>query len=208
MRVLELFSGTGSVGKVCKEMGWEVVSLDIDAKNKPDICVNIMDWKPSPNEFFDVVWASPPCHRFSLCRKSWIGRKIKYFGDRVVTREMLDDDMIKEGLPILHKTLDIIAEIDPTYWFIENPFTSDLKRFIDAPCYTVDYCRYCDWGYKKRTNIWTNLEDFEPKLCNKQCGNMLNGKHRIGVGHESHKLSINEKYRIPPNLIKDLFKFG
>ena len=206
MRILELFSGTGSVGKVCKELGWEVISLDIDQKNNPDICVDIMQWvNPYKDGDFDVIWSSPPCHRFSLCRKSWIGRKIKYFGDNIVTREMLDDDMIKEGLPILHKTMNIIAELNPTYWFIENPYSSDMKKFIDIEPYTVDYCMYSNWGYKKRTNIWTNLEDFEPKLCNKQCGNMINGKHKIGVGHESHKLVIKEKYRIPPNLIKELF---
>ena len=29
MNVLELFSGTGSVGKVCKEIGFDVVSVDL-----------------------------------------------------------------------------------------------------------------------------------------------------------------------------------
>ena len=29
MLVLELFCGTGSVGKVCKEMGVDVISLDM-----------------------------------------------------------------------------------------------------------------------------------------------------------------------------------
>ena len=43
MRILELFSGTGSVGKVAREMGHRVVSLDISNKYKPDICADIMD---------------------------------------------------------------------------------------------------------------------------------------------------------------------
>ena len=29
MRVLDLFSGTHSVGKVCKELGYECISLDL-----------------------------------------------------------------------------------------------------------------------------------------------------------------------------------
>ena len=29
MKVLELFSGTGSVGKVCKQLDYEVVSVDM-----------------------------------------------------------------------------------------------------------------------------------------------------------------------------------
>ena len=42
LRVLELFSGTGSVGKVCKQKGWEVVSVDLD--ERADIIVDIMEW--------------------------------------------------------------------------------------------------------------------------------------------------------------------
>ena len=41
MKVLELFSGTHSVGKICKERGWEVVSLDLKGA---DININILDW--------------------------------------------------------------------------------------------------------------------------------------------------------------------
>ena len=42
MKLLELFSGTGSVGKVFKESGWTIVSLDRDMD--ADIKTDIMDW--------------------------------------------------------------------------------------------------------------------------------------------------------------------
>jgi len=37
MRILELFSGAGSVGKACAERGWDVVSLDKDQKTDATI---------------------------------------------------------------------------------------------------------------------------------------------------------------------------
>ena len=60
MRLLELFSGAQSVGKVAREMGYEVVCLDRDMD--ADIKCNIMDWDYKALEpgTFDVIWASPP----------------------------------------------------------------------------------------------------------------------------------------------------
>ena len=44
MRILELFSGTGSVGSVFGSMGWEVVSLDLDPKAEATITADIREW--------------------------------------------------------------------------------------------------------------------------------------------------------------------
>ena len=44
MKLLELFSGTKSVGKVAEQLGYEVVSLDL--KNA-DINCDIMNWNYS-----------------------------------------------------------------------------------------------------------------------------------------------------------------
>ena len=41
MKLLELFSGTGSVGKVAKDYGFDVVSLDLKNAN---INCNILEW--------------------------------------------------------------------------------------------------------------------------------------------------------------------
>ena len=69
MKLLELFSGTGSVGKVFKESGWTVVSLDRDMD--ADIKTDIMDWDyKSMYEpgYFDVLWTSPPCTEYSVAK--------------------------------------------------------------------------------------------------------------------------------------------
>ena len=49
MRILELFAGTGSVGKVFKEWGYADIKTDIMD----------LDYKAYEPGRFDVVWASP-----------------------------------------------------------------------------------------------------------------------------------------------------
>ena len=77
MKVLELFSGTHSVGKVCKIKGWDVVSVDmlLPATHKIDIMK--FDYKKYDKNEFDVIWASPPCTNYSQLKKCWYGRKLK-----------------------------------------------------------------------------------------------------------------------------------
>ena len=66
--LLELFSGTGSVGRAFQAAGWEVTSLDI--LPGATIQADILDWdyKKYPPGFFDFVWASPPCTEYSIAR--------------------------------------------------------------------------------------------------------------------------------------------
>ena len=204
MKVLELFSGTGSVGKVCKELGWEVVSLDLKGA---DININILDWDYTQYQegHFDIIWASPPCHTFSMVRKCWIGRKIKAHNGSICTRELLQNDIEQIGLPILRQTEKIIDYLKPKYYFMENPQTGEMKKYVNRPFYDVDYCMYSDWGYKKPTRIWTNLKEFVPKTCNRKCITFKDGKHGVKWGDLKGGNVLNLRYRIPPNLIKELF---
>lgn len=201
MRVLELFSGSGSVGKICKELGYEVVSLDL--KNA-DINCNILDWDYTkyPIGHFDIIWASPPCDTFSVLRKCWIGRKLKCHNGLVCTPELLQKDINEIGLPILRRTEEIIDYFKPKLWFIENPQTGAMKKYIDKPFYDVHYCKYSDWGYKKPTRIWTNKIDFAPKKCKNDCGITKHVRFNyIGSGSMNR---MYERYKIPPTLIKEL----
>ena len=73
------------------------------------------------------------------------------------------------------------------YWFMENPKTGRLKDrpyMKGLPYYDVDYCMYSDWGYKKRTRIWTNKKDWNALTCNKQCGNMVGNLHKTNLGKQ------------------------
>ena len=55
-RLLELFSGTGSIGRVFKSHGWEDVSIDLDARMQPTIAADIatFDYR-TLGGCFDVV---------------------------------------------------------------------------------------------------------------------------------------------------------
>ena len=139
MRLLDLFSGTGSVSKAARALGFEVVSLDLDFQDATIVC-DVLDWDyrgTYPPRYVDVIWASCPCNTFSIVRNSLIGR----FG---YTRESLQSDMLTQGVPLLRKTEEIIEYFQPTYWFIENPKTSKIKHYINetTPYYDVDYCKY------------------------------------------------------------------
>jgi len=199
MRLLELFSGTHSVGKVAKERGWEVVSLDLE---NADISCDVLTWDYqifSPHHF-DIIWASPPCETFSNLRRSWIGRKLRCFGDAVVSAEMLDADMLNRGVPILRKTEEIIDYFTGAkIYFIENPRSGKMKNFLTRPYIDVDYCQY-GFNYKKPTRIWTNLI-YEGKKC------VCEGKHATILG-DRDSVSTKTKYRIPPKLIEELLVRG
>jgi site-specific DNA-cytosine methylase len=209
--VLELFSGTGSVGKVCREKGWEVISLDLTGA---DINTDILNWdyvSAYPVGHFDIIWASPPCNTFSILAHA------------IFTKDVMIDRINTIGIPILRRAEEIIDYFKPQYYFMENPQSGLMKNYVTRPYYDVDYCRYCNWGYKKRTRIWTNRTGFTPLLCNKECGNTiqhpLNPKRILHINNcgktqqrqllreqgISFKQTQNDRYRIPPRLLEDLF---
>lgn len=220
MKILELFSGTGSVGKIAKEKGWEVVSVDIRAykyHEPPTHLIDILKFDYKKYKNFDIIWASPPCTYFSALIKPWIGREKGKKGNKYIYTEELFALDFKKGIEWVKKVLEIINFFNPKYWYIENPETGTLKNqdfMLDLPSYTVDYCRYCDWGYRKRTRIWTNKLNFSPKLClgKGKCNNMINNKHKKSLGtHKKDQPAIGcgqnrtMKFRIPPELLRELF---
>ena len=67
--LLELFSGTGSVGRAFRALGWEVFSVDIDSSTTPTLLANVLDVQLNAlPPRVDCIWASPPCTHYSCAR--------------------------------------------------------------------------------------------------------------------------------------------
>ena len=208
MRVLELFKGTGSVGKVLEEAGHEVVSLDILAKFNPTHTCDIMDfdYRQYDPKHFDIVWASPECKVYSQLQTTNVGATRKY-----KCREELDQAR-QEHSKFIEKVLDIIEYLDPNEWYIENPFTSamkDLACMKEVPSNRFDYCRF-GTVYQKPTRVWTNRTDLEDHICT--CTTKRH-KYMLGIArskkvpdtHETVVTNAIDRYRIPEGLVKHIF---
>ena len=125
MNLLELFSGTKSVGTIAKSLGFNVISLDL--KNA-DINTDILEWdyKQFDRNRFDFIWSSPPCTEYSVAKTRGI-RNIEFANSIVL------------------KTIEIIKYFNPKYFVIENPQTGLLENqeFMDEFEFKdVDYCKH------------------------------------------------------------------
>ncbi len=100
----------------------------------------------------DVIWASPDCTTFSIAAISHHRRKNPETGN-------LDpiSDYAKFCDATDQHVVSLIKELNPTYYFIENPRGGMRKMswMQDLPRYTVTYCKYGDTRMKP-TDIWTN----------------------------------------------------
>ena len=101
MRLLELFSGTGSVGRAFRDRGWDVLSLDI-AAGRHQIRMDIMDWdyKAYDKGEFACIHASPPCTQYSIARTTAKTPRNLELADALVQR-----------------TLEIIEYLSPMVFF-------------------------------------------------------------------------------------------
>ena len=149
VKVLELFAGSRSFSKVAQSMGAEVFTSDREAFDKIDYVVDIMDFDLNKLPFKpDIIWASPPCTYFSVA-------SIGHHWNKDHTPKTKEAVL---GVQIVQKTLDIIQELNPPAFFIENPRGKlrklDVVRNLDRA--TVCYCQYGE-GRMKPTDIWSNF---------------------------------------------------
>lgn len=207
--LLELFKGTGSVGKAAARNGnFNVVAVDFDPKFKPDIEADILKWdyKKWYNTHKwvpDMIWGSPPCNTFSPMSYRLRERDLK-------TARPLSD-RARVGTALLYRTLEIIAffkKINPNLLYcIENPrgMMRNDPRMKKLPYLTnTYYCFYGDARYKP-TDFWSNfpldLREGKMSECFRDGKNVKSGKKFEPVQGNPN---MAEKYFIPQPLLKDI----
>lgn len=160
--LLELFAGTRSMSRAFERQGWTTYSVEWD-KKFTDISLYADISTLTADQIIElcgaaptVIWASPDCATYSilgLChhRKMVLG-KITPISDYARFCDKTNKHL-----------LDLIAELKPRYFFIENPrgalrkmdFIRERERAGFMKRYTVTYCQYGDTR-QKPTDIWTN----------------------------------------------------
>lgn len=162
MKVLELFCGTKSISKAFEERGHQCYTVDWEKSFEPTLIADI--GKLTVDDIIklcggvpDVIWASPDCTTYSISAISHHRMREADGNLKPVSEYAQKCDRINKHL------IELIKELKPRYFFIENPRggmrkMSFMKGF---PRYTVTYCQYGDKRMKP-TDIWTNHP--EPKF--------------------------------------------
>ena len=167
MKVLELFAGSRSFSKVAEKYGFETYTTDIAPFEGIDQVCDIFDFDVDQmyKDFGEpeIVWASPPCTTFSVSSINchWGGGK-KAYKPKTKRAEL--------GMQIVSETISLIQELNPRYFYIENPRgvlrKLDVIKKHNFIRNTVWYCQYYNGegvNRAKPTDIWTNDYLWIPK---------------------------------------------
>lgn len=163
--ILELFAGTAGLSNTfIKREGWKSFTVDWDKKFDVSLHCDIGQLKITdlPEEFQhpDVVWIAPECTTYSLAAISKHRVKNAETGN-------LDpiSDYAKQCDEINQHVLELLKELNPKLWFIENPRAClqnmTWMKPLDKYKYLITYCQYStdlplEQRRMKPTNIWTN----------------------------------------------------
>jgi site-specific DNA-cytosine methylase len=162
---IDLFCGSGSFGKVARSLGYEVIS--IDNRRRVGTCEPTLklDIQKLPGTFFKsmpvkVMWIGLPCD-------IWSNASGGFHLDHAFNPKTAK---AKNHLDLFHKTISIIKESNPDYWFIENPRGRlhkypDLTEFVKKYSAHIYQITLSSYGFpsKKPTIIITNYPDLKLK---------------------------------------------
>lgn len=171
MKILELFAGSRSVGKVADKLGFDSFSIDIKPFEGISLVKDILHLKKEDLPFVpNAIWASPVCSAWS--KTGWFHHwdtNIYRLSEVFVPKSQF----AKESIAMVAKTIEIFSWFPDATFFMENPEGMLYKhpimnKFVEYGIYSNlrrEKVTYCQYGHTtmKPTHIWTNSQNWEAK---------------------------------------------
>ena len=157
-KVLELFAGSRSIGRMAEALGMTVFSVDWVAYDNIDLVIDVEEMQVSDVPFVpDVVWASPDCTTYSIAAISTHrnGTEPKSDYAKKCDRVNLHFISLIKQWQTLNPALVFYIE-NPRGMLRKMPFMREFQR------HTIWYCQYGD-DRAKPTDIWTNNRRWIPR---------------------------------------------
>ena len=212
MKILELFSGKGSISQVFKDNGHEVFRVEWDKQFNADLYKDIEFLTINDIPFIpDLIWASPDCTTYSIAgishhRKNIDGKNIP-FSDYAKKSDRVNENLWY--LIAIYKTLNTNL-----LYFVENPrgyyrkMYFKYKDYLQPHLYTVTYCQYGDTRMKP-TDIFTNHDNpnFKPMCKNGDSCHVSAPRGSKTIGSTQGLKKVNRSM-IPDQLCKKIVELG
>jgi hypothetical protein len=219
MKVLELFSGRHkSFSSEALRQGHEVFTVDSEEYNAPSLVMDIgkMTLFDLPERWRspDVIWASPPCTKFSIASigKHWLTENTK--------RTPRNRDTAEMQLLVAY-LMGLIHQLNPNYWLVENPRgmlrklypMNQADRFkgrqLDVLRDTVTYCQYGDTRMKP-TDIWFSnslLNIWSPRpMCKNGDPCHVSAPRGSMTGTQNDREDALDRSRVPQELCREILE--
>jgi len=202
MLIFDFFSGTGSSTQAFKDAGHKVISFELDTTFEATEHIDIMDLtatyllkkygKP------DFVWASPPCTAFSVASigHHWTGGRGAYEPKT---------DAARFNQKLVWKTRELIEQLNPKAWLIENPrgVLRKLPPVQGLDRRTITYCQYGDTRMKP-TDLWGNVPGWQPRPACRNGDSCHEAAPRGSKTGTQGLSGAKERSRIAPELSQEL----
>ena len=154
MIVYDFYSGTGSSTQAFKDAGHTVIKIELDEyfeADERDILTLTADILISKYGRPHFIWASPPCTSFSVAS---IGRHWTIDKEPKTIQA-------RESLKLVEFTLNLIRELNPYAWLMENPRGMLRKQEVMKALThrQITYCAYGDTRMKP-TDLWGDVPNW------------------------------------------------
>ena len=225
MRILDLFSGTGSATQAFADAGHEVFRIEMDTRFPAEMHADVRDVLNLTGPY-DFIWASPPCTSFSVgsFRHHWhaatrcltcdapmhrSGNERWWHAYRpsctrirpgVLSYEPKSDTGLL-GRALLRHTLYLIDALQPRWWVVENPraLMRKMPELAHVERRTITHCQYGDPRRMKPTDLFGQFPaGFDARACKN--GDPCHEAAPRGARTGTQGLSSKDSAMLPPLL--------